>query len=70
VKVLRGTILSDAFPIQNCLKQGDGLSPLLLNFVLEYAIRYIQENQEELELSRTHKFLIYANDGNILVENS
>jgi hypothetical protein len=27
------------FPIQNGLKQGEALSPLLLNFVLEYAIR-------------------------------
>jgi hypothetical protein len=29
---------SDSFPIQNGLKQGDALSPLLLNFALEYAI--------------------------------
>jgi hypothetical protein len=31
--------LSDNFPIQNCLKQGDALLPLLFNFALEYAIR-------------------------------
>jgi hypothetical protein len=30
--------LSDNFPIQNGLKQGDDLLPLLFNFVLEYAI--------------------------------
>jgi hypothetical protein len=29
-----GKNLSDSFPIQNCLKQGDVLSPLLLNFPL------------------------------------
>jgi hypothetical protein len=34
-----GKHLSDNFPIQNGLKQGDALSPLLFNFALEYAIR-------------------------------
>jgi hypothetical protein len=36
--------LSDSFPIQNGLKQGDALSPLLFNSALEYAIRGDQEN--------------------------
>jgi hypothetical protein len=38
-KVRIGKRLSDSFPIQNGLKQGDALSPLLFNFALEYAIR-------------------------------
>jgi hypothetical protein len=35
-KVRTGKHLSDNFPIQNDLKQGDALSPLFFNFALEY----------------------------------
>jgi hypothetical protein len=38
-KVCIGKHLSDNFPIQNSLKQGYVLSPLLLNSALEYAVR-------------------------------
>jgi hypothetical protein len=40
--------LSDNFPIQHSLKQGDALTPLLFNPDLKYAIREVQENQVEL----------------------
>jgi len=38
--------LSDKFPIENGLKQGDALSPLLFSFALEYAVRRVQVKQD------------------------
>jgi len=57
------------FPIRNGLKQGDALSPLLLNFALEYAIRRAQVNQDGLKLSFTDQLLVYVNDINVVDES-
>jgi hypothetical protein len=54
------------FPIKNCLKRGNDLSPLLFNFVLDYAIRRIQISQDGLKLNGTHQLLVYVDDVNIL----
>jgi hypothetical protein len=68
-KVRIGKHLSDSFPIQNGLKQGDALSSPLFNFALEYAIRKVQETQVGLKLNGTHQLLDYTDDENLLGDN-
>jgi hypothetical protein len=59
--------MSDAFPIQISLEQGDALSPLLFNFVLEYSVRTVEENLEGLESNGTHELVLCADNIDILI---
>jgi hypothetical protein len=56
-------------PIQNGLKQGDALSPLLFNISLQYAIRKVQVNQAGLKLYGTRQLLVYTDGVNLLGDN-
>jgi hypothetical protein len=47
-------LYSDKFLIQNGLKQGDALTPLLFNFALEYAIRKALEQWYSTGGTRRH----------------
>jgi len=62
-------VSKNAFPIQNGLKQGDVLSPMLLNSALGYAARKVQENEEGMELNRIHRILVCVDNINMLGEN-
>jgi ABC-type lipoprotein release transport system permease subunit len=68
-KVLIGKAFADNFSMQNGLKQGAALSPLLFNFALEYTTRKVPENQVGMKLNGTHHLLVYANDVILLSDN-
>jgi hypothetical protein len=64
-EVCIGKHLSDCFPIQNGLKQGDTLKLLLFNFALECTIRNVPGNKVGQKLNGTHQLLVYADNVNL-----
>ena len=66
VRLRVGKLLSDMFPISNCLKQGDALWSLLFNLALVFAIRRVQVNQNSLKSNGTHQLLVHADNVNTL----
>jgi hypothetical protein len=60
-----GNHLSDNFPSQNGVKQ-DVLPPLIFNFVSEYSIKEVQENQVGLELDEKNQLLAYSDYADLL----
>ena len=54
------------FPIKNGLKQGEALSPLLFNFVLDYVIRWVHVKQDGLKVNGTLQLPVYVDEVNLI----
>lgn len=63
-----GADLTEEFDVVTGLKQGDALSPVLFNFVLEYAIRKVCALNGGVNINGQHKVIGYADDLALLGE--
>ncbi|XP_073946541.1 uncharacterized protein [Choristoneura fumiferana] len=62
LKVRVGKALTEEFEVVTGLKQGDALSPMLFNLILEYVIRKVLMHDGGVELNGKHKIIGYADD--------
>uniref|UniRef100_A0A8D9DWW4 Craniofacial development protein 2 n=1 Tax=Cacopsylla melanoneura TaxID=428564 RepID=A0A8D9DWW4_9HEMI len=60
--------LTDSFEVKSGLKQGDCLSPILFNLVLEKAIRKVTETNEGITMGQIINILAYADDIILIAE--
>ena len=62
--------MPDTFPVQNRVKRGYVLTPLLLHCALDYATKKAQVHHRtsKLEETETFQLLVCANNVNLLVE--
>ena len=65
-KVRIGSHLSASIPIENGLKQGDTLFPLLFHFTLGYVVRKVQETTLGLDMNGIHQVLASADHVNLM----
>jgi len=70
VKVKVGDLISDPVQVKSGLRQGDALSPILFNLVLERVIREINVNNQDFKLQDSSiELLAYADDVVLLGES-
>ena len=67
-RILAEGQVSDAFDVNTGLRQGDGLSPLLFNLVLEKVVRALENVRGGVDLGGIIKNQGYADDINLLGE--
>ena len=68
-RVRVGGEVSEAFEIREGLKQGDALSPLLFNLVLEYVIRSVETRRYGMSLNGVTQVLAYADDLDLVADS-
>ncbi|XP_063380350.1 esterase B1-like [Cydia fagiglandana] len=69
MRVRVGNELTAAFTVSTGLKQGDALSPMLFNLVLEHVVRKLLTLDIGVELNGRHRLIGYADDLALLGEN-
>lgn len=62
LRVRVGNSLTEEFEVATGLKQGDALSPMLFNLILEHVIRKVLNHDSGVELNGKHQIIGYADD--------